>query len=255
MQIARVISLLLDYPTEGIVAAKQDLLHIIAESNLVDVRKADLAVFVERRCAGNLMDWQSEYDSLFERGRSLSLLLFEHVHGESRDRGQAMVNLMNQYKEAGLEIGVRELPDYIPLYLEFLSTQGEENLVLGLQEVAHILALLTARLEQRSSDYAAVTHALLNISGVAVDLDDVREQIANEKRDDTKEALDKVWEEEMVTFGPDSQGDGCSSGVNKPSESQRKDQYVPINWADMKDAGNSSEPSAKHSREEVNHEH
>lgn len=236
MQIARVLSLLLDYPHDGLLAAQADIEAIIADSPLSAERKQALAAFVQRRFAGQLMDWQSEYDGLFERGRSLSLLLFEHVHGESRDRGQAMVNLMNQYKEAGLEIGVRELPDYIPLYLEFLSTQGEENLRLGLEEVAHILALLAARLEQRDSDYAAVMHALLELSGVNVDLGDVREQIANEKRDDTKEALDKVWEEEMVKFGPDSQSDGCSSGVNKPSETQRKDQYVPINWADITDA-------------------
>ena len=56
------------------------------------------------------LDWQSDYDALFERGRSLSLLLFEHVHGESRDRGQAMIDLIAQYKEAGLEIGMKELP-------------------------------------------------------------------------------------------------------------------------------------------------
>ncbi|MCH8501113.1 MAG: nitrate reductase molybdenum cofactor assembly chaperone [Aliidiomarina sp.] len=236
MQIARVLSLLLDYPRPGLLAAQSDIQAIIAESPLSAERQQALSAFVSARFNGDLMDWQSEYDTLFERGRSLSLLLFEHVHGESRDRGQAMVNLMNQYKEAGLEIGVRELPDYIPLYLEFLSTQGEENLRLGLEEVAHILALLAARLEQRDSDYAAVLHALLELSGVSVDIADVREQIANEKRDDTKEELDKVWEEEMVKFGPDSQTDGCSTAVNKPSETQRKDQYVPINWADITDA-------------------
>jgi len=236
MQIARVLSLLLDYPRPGLLAAQEDIQTIIAESPLSVERQQALSAFVSTRFNGDLMDWQSEYDTLFERGRSLSLLLFEHVHGESRDRGQAMVNLMNQYKEAGLEIGVREPPDYIPLYLEFLSTQGEENLRLGLEEVAHILALLAARLEQRDSDYAAVLHALLELSGVSVDIADVREQIANEKRDDTKEELDKVWEEEMVKFGPDSQADGCSTAVNKPSETQRKDQYVPINWADITDA-------------------
>lgn len=239
MQIANVISLLLDYPTEGLIEAKNDLLEIIEKSQLPPGEKQGLAAFVQDRCSRDLMDWQSDYDALFERGRALSLLLFEHVHGESRDRGQAMVDLMNQYKSAGLELDVRELPDYIPLYLEFLSTQGEENLQLGLQEVAHILALLAARLEQRESNYAAIMHALIYLSGVQLDVDDVREQIANEARDDTKEALDKVWEEEMVTFGPDSTADGCSSAVNKPSDTQRKDQLVPITWSDFKDAGQS----------------
>lgn len=237
MQIVNVISLLLDYPTAGLIEAQNDLLDIIENSTLPASEKQGLATFVQERCATELVDWQAEYDAMFERGRALSLLLFEHVHGESRDRGQAMVNLMKQYKDAGLELDVRELPDYIPLYLEFLSTQGEENLQLGLQEVAHILALLAARLETRESNYAALMHALIHLSGVTVDVDDVREQIANEERDDTKEALDKVWEEEMVTFGPDSSADGCSSAVTKPSESQRKDQLVPITWSDFKDAG------------------
>ncbi|HLV49105.1 MAG TPA: nitrate reductase molybdenum cofactor assembly chaperone [Aliidiomarina sp.] len=232
MQIAQVISLLLDYPTEELAEAKQAFLDVVAASKLAPERKQNMVDFVEQRFSGDIMDWQSEYNSLFERGRSLSLLLFEHIHGESRARGQAMVDLLNQYKEAGLEIGVRELPDYIPLYLEFLSTQGEENLVLGLQEIAHILATLTARLEQRESNYAALTNSLLNLSGVQVDMADIHSQIANEERDDTSEALDKVWEEEMVTFGPDSNAEGCSTGTSRPSEGQRKDQYVPIQWAD-----------------------
>ena len=54
--------------------------------------------------------------------RRLSLHLFEHVHGESRDRGQAMVDLKAMYENAGLFV-TRELPDYVPLLLEFLSTQ------------------------------------------------------------------------------------------------------------------------------------
>lgn len=232
MKIAQVISLLLDYPTEDLLEAKQPIVEIISTSQLAPEHKQAMFDFVENRFNGDLMDWQAEYNGLFERGRSLSLLLFEHIHGESRDRGQAMVDLLKQYKEAGLEIGVRELPDYIPLYLEFLSTQGDENLVLGLQEIAHVLATLSARLEQREANYAALTNSLLNLSGVQVDMADIHSQIANEERDDTSEALDKVWEEEMVTFGPDSSNDGCSSGTSKPSEGQRKDQYVPIQWAD-----------------------
>src|SRR5690606_22756321 len=76
-------------------------------------------------CGGDLVDVQARYSELFDKGRALSLLLFEHVHGESRDRGQAMVDLMAQYEAAGFAIGVRELPDYIPLYLEFLATRED----------------------------------------------------------------------------------------------------------------------------------
>ena len=233
MQVLQVISLLLDYPKPELVEARAELEQMIQQSPLSTDDKAALEAFIEHRTSMSLMDWQSEYDGLFERGRALSLLLFEHVHGESRDRGQAMVDLMNQYKTAGLDLGVKELPDYIPLYLEFLSTQGDENARLGLEEVAHILALLTARLEQRGSNYSLLFQTLLSISGVQIDLDDVRQQIANEKRDDTSKELDKMWEEEAVTFAGNDQMQGCPTAQNRPSEGQRRDQYVPLNTDDL----------------------
>lgn len=227
MKILRVISLLLDYPTPELVAAQAELLEAVAESPLAAADKAALQTFIQARCAGDLFDWQEQYDGLFERGRSLSLLLFEHVHGESRDRGQAMVDLLNQYKEAGLDIAINELPDYIPLYLDFLSTQGDDNARLGLQEVAHILALLACRLEQRESDYQILLHSLLRISDMQLDLDDLRTQIAAEAPDHTPKALDKVWEEEMVNF-MDNAESSCGTS-NRPSEGQRRDQYIPLN--------------------------
>lgn len=227
MKILRVISLLLDYPTPELVAAQAELQEAVAASPLAAVDKEALQQFVQSRCSGDLFDWQEQYDGLFERGRSLSLLLFEHVHGESRDRGQAMVNLLNQYKEAGLDIAVNELPDYIPLYLDFLSTQGDENARLGLQEVAHIMALLACRLEQRESDYQALFHSLLRISEMQLDLDDLRTQIAAEAPDHTPKALDKVWEEEMVSF-MDNAESSCGTS-NRPAEGQRRDQYIPLN--------------------------
>ncbi|WP_268594516.1 nitrate reductase molybdenum cofactor assembly chaperone, partial [Escherichia coli] len=92
----------------------------------------------------------------FDRGRATSLLLFEHVHGESRDRGQAMVDLMAQYRAAGLEIDSRELPDFLPLYLEYLASRSAAQAREGLQDIAPILALLGARLQQRESPYAVL---------------------------------------------------------------------------------------------------
>lgn len=230
MKILQVLSLLLDYPTELLHDSKEELLALIESAGLSAANQQALCDFVTERLDGDLMDWQADYDGLFERGRSLSLLLFEHVHGESRDRGQAMVNLQNQYKEAGLDIGLKELPDYLPLYLEFLSTQGDDNARFGLQEVAPVLALLAARLQKRQCNYAAVLIALLELSDTDIDLSDIQAQIATEERDDTPKALDKVWEEEMVTFlGNEQQNGACSSSVTRPSEQQRKDQFVPLN--------------------------
>lgn len=233
MQILQLLSVLLDYPEQPLVDAKDELTAAITGADISAELKSSLIDFVQARCAMKLLDWQSEYDSLFERGRAVSLLLFEHVHGESRDRGQAMVNLQNQYQEAGLDIGVRELPDYIPLYLEFLSTQGAENAQLGLEEVAHILAVLACRLDERSSNYAAIFHTLLQLSQVPIDLNDLQQKVQKEERDDTAEAMDKVWEEEAVSFLNSTDEDACGSSVNRPSELQRRDQDEFINMDEL----------------------
>ena len=233
MNILALISRLIDYPTPELASAIDDVICAIAnDQELSQSDKDKLIKFFDDRCHMDILDWQSDYDALFERGRSLSLLLFEHVHGESRDRGQAMIDLIAHYKEAGLDIGIRELPDYIPLFLEFLSTQGKENAQSWLQDVVHILAVLKVRLAQRDSDYEVLFETLVNLSGVQVDYQDLHNQVKGEKRDDTKEAIDKVWEEEMVKFGPDSNNDACGTAVSRPSQTQRRDQEVPIQMMD-----------------------
>lgn len=232
MKILKVIARLLDYPTEELVNHRQEIADLILNDYaLNDALRKSLSDFATSFRTENLLDKQADYDGLFERGRSLSLLIFEHLHGESRDRGQAMVDLLAQYKTAGLDIGVPELPDYIPLYLEFASTQGE--LAVGwLQDIAPILALLAVRLDQRDSGYAVLMHSLLQLSGADIDLDNLRQQVAEEKRDDTPKALDKVWEEEAVTFGGDAVNGGCPTNRQRPSETQRRDQEFPLQFFD-----------------------
>jgi nitrate reductase delta subunit len=190
-----------------------------------------------KRLNSDLMDAQAEYDGLFERGRSLALWLFEHVHGESRDRGQEMVDLISNYRQAGLEINQHELPDYLPLFLEFLSTQGRDNATSWLLDMEHILALLQCRLEKRNSDYRLLFELLLHIAGSRLSLDEVRQRIADEKPDHSKQAIDKEWQEEEVTFGADSLDKDCSGAQRKPSESQRQDLDVPLHWVDFETGG------------------
>ncbi len=239
MRILKLLGILIDYPTENIYENVDQINTMVEQDKLLsESAKQQVLSFVANHTKMDLLDWQSEYDGSFERGRTLSLLLFEHVHGESRDRGQAMVNLLNTYKEAGLDIGVNELPDHIPLYLEFLSTQGDENAKGWLQDVAHIFGLLASRLKKREMDYECLFSALIELSGVELDLTEVHSQVAKEVRDDTNEALDKVWEEEAITFGGDATNGGCPTSTNRPSEEQSKAEEVPIQWVDaaIKDA-------------------
>ncbi|UNK54178.1 nitrate reductase molybdenum cofactor assembly chaperone [Rahnella aceris] len=210
MNSLRLTGLLLDYPSEELWQHQPELLEAVAESpELTQEQRLDLALYITAFCKQDLLDAQSAYTGLFDRGRATSLLLFEHVHGESRDRGQAMVDLMGQYREAGLEIDSRELPDYLPLYLEYLTTRDENQAREGLRDIAPILALLSARMQARDSHYAELFDLLLALSGSDIATETVREGIRQEARDDTPAALDAVWEEEQIKFlGEQS----CASG-------------------------------------------
>jgi nitrate reductase delta subunit len=209
-----VISRLLEYPDAALWQHQGELFDVLSESEKLEKADAQtLGAFLRDLTAQDLLDAQAAYSELFDRGRATSLLLFEHVHGESRDRGQAMVDLLNQYEQHGLVLDSRELPDHLPLYLEYLAQLPESEAIGGLQDIAPILALLCARLQQRESRYAVLFEQLLKLANSAVDETKVAEKIADEARDDTPQALDAVWEEEQVKFFAD-QGCGDSEITN-----------------------------------------
>ncbi|NDL65801.1 nitrate reductase molybdenum cofactor assembly chaperone [Acerihabitans arboris] len=196
-----IIGRLLDYPDEPLWAAREELMRAPgAAGELTLEQAARLTGFIDGFCALPLLDAQEAYCALFDRGRATSLLLFEHVHGESRDRGQAMVDLLEQYRAAGLELDSRELPDFLPLYLEYLSSRTEAQGRAGLADIAPILALLGARLRARREHYALLFDVLLALSGSELPGAGLDRAVAGEARDDTPAALDAVWEEEQVKF-------------------------------------------------------
>lgn len=197
----KVISRLLDYPTEVLWQHRDELIEALEQANELPFTQAiQLMMFVREYLNEDLLDMQAQYCELFDRGRATSLLLFEHVHGESRDRGQAMVDLMAQYQQQGLALNSRELPDYLPIYLEYLTILVPEQTREGLQDIAPILALLGERLKQRQSRFGLLFDLLLSLSDSTIETSQLHGQVAAEARDDTPEALDAVWEEEQVTF-------------------------------------------------------
>ena len=198
MQILKAIGLLMEYPDEFLWQCKEEVLSMVRrDAPLLDDFAAALL-------NAPLLDKQAEWCEVFDRGRATSLLLFEHVHAESRDRGQAMVDLLAQYEKAGLVLDCRELPDHLPLYLEYLSILPEAEAREGLQNVAPILALLGGRLKQRDTPWYLLFDALLNLAGSPLSSDSVTKQVKQETRDDTRQALDAVWEEEQVKFIEDN---------------------------------------------------
>ena len=200
----KALSLLLAYPTEEIAAAAPSFSAVLDEEGLVpEGRRGPLRRLASQLSERRLYDLEERYVLLFDRTRSLSLHLFEHVHGESRDRGQAMVELKELYAANGLEMPANELPDHLPLFLEFLATRPLDEARGYLADIVHIVSALEERLRRRGSIYAGVFAGIEALAGAKADRQDVDELL--ERPDDDPgdlDALDRVWEEEPVTFGP-----------------------------------------------------
>jgi nitrate reductase molybdenum cofactor assembly chaperone NarJ/NarW len=206
----KAVSLILSYPTTGLQKAMPEISAVLmSDTRLTTAARGALAPLLEQLEAADIYDLQEGYVGLFDRSRSLSLNLFEHVHGESRDRGGAMVSLVETYRDAGFDPATSELPDHLPVLLEFLSLRPRAEAQDTLADAAHIFAALSERLVRRESAYGAVFAALLQLSGQQADTAAVAELLEQPEDDpDDLEALDRVWEEAEVTFGPDPDA-GC----------------------------------------------
>ena len=206
----KALSLILSYPSRELQDAMPDIAAVLGgDPRIAADTQAGLQRLTDGFATADLYDLQESYVMLFDRSRSLSLNLFEHVHGESRDRGGAMVSLIETYREGGFEPATSELPDHLPVLLEFLASRPSSEAQETLADAAHILDALRARLVRRESGYAAVFAALSQLANTQADAEAVAVILAQPDDDPTDlEALDAVWEETEVTFGPDPNA-GC----------------------------------------------
>ncbi|OZB57612.1 MAG: nitrate reductase molybdenum cofactor assembly chaperone [Thiomonas sp. 13-66-29] len=225
----RALALLLDYPSDTMQAHIVELGAVLStlEPSKPAARES-LQSLIAHVAATDLMDLQAEFVDTFDRGRSTSLNLFEQVHGDSRDRGQAMVDLLAQYQEVGLDLQARELPDYLPVYLEYCSVLDSSAAREALDEIAPLVAHLTIALDRRESPWVAVTSAVCRLSGVSEWQALVEQQTGHDPQpptpgprdiqreglaaDWTTAGLDAVWAEEPVDFLG-----ACSPQHAKPS--------------------------------------
>ncbi|MEN8741900.1 MAG: nitrate reductase molybdenum cofactor assembly chaperone [Phaeobacter gallaeciensis] len=201
----KALSLILSYPSRELQEAMPEIGAILgSDPRIATDKRAALRSLTDGFADADLYDLQESYVMLFDRSRTLSLNLFEHVHGESRDRGGAMVSLIETYRAGGFEPATTELPDHLPVLLEFLSTRPFAEVQETLADAAHILDALAARLVRRESGYAAAFAALSQLADAQADAEAVAEMLAQPDDDPTDlAALDAVWEETEVTFGPD----------------------------------------------------
>ncbi|WP_291994204.1 nitrate reductase molybdenum cofactor assembly chaperone [Candidatus Accumulibacter sp. ACC003] len=199
----RVLAALLSYPDAGMRQHLPEMCAILRrEAALSATRQAEIETLIDWLGRSHPLQVEADYVELFDRGRATSLHLFEHVHGDSRDRGPAMVDLAQTYEKAGLYLAPSELPDYLPAVLEFASTQPAREARAFLEEMAHILNALFGALHKRQSRYASVLGALLELAGSTAQAVEVA----------AEQPLDESWEEPVVF-------DGCSAqGQTRPDQ-------------------------------------
>lgn len=190
----RAIAWLLRYPDAGLRAHLPELRAALHDERVLgDGRLAEIDALIDRLRSLPRLRTEAEYVELFDRGRGTALHLFEHVHGDSRERGPAMVDLAQQYAQAGLVLNDGELPDYLPVLLEYASTQPPSQARAFVAEFAHILQALFSALLRRESPYASLVAALLDLAG----------QRAQPVRLPEEPELDATWAEPAAF-------DGCS---------------------------------------------
>ena len=201
----RALAWLLRYPDAEMRGLAPALAQALRNEGALDAaRLSELDALAKRLAGGDAIATEAEYVELFDRGRRTALHLFEHVHGDSRDRGQAMVDLTQTYERAGLRMTGGELPDYLPVVLEFASSQPPREAQAFLRETAHIARSIFSALAERRSPYASVLAAVLDLAGEPAE----RVELAPEP------PLDESWAE------PEAFGGCASHGQSRPSEPQ-----------------------------------
>ena len=201
----RALAWLLRYPDADLRAAAAQLgAALYDEGALAAGRLAELDALIRRLAAAPGLRVEAEYVELFDRGRRTALHLFEHVHGDSRDRGPAMVDLAQTYDRAGLQLVPGELPDSLPVVLEFASTQPPAQAREFLRETAHIVQAIFSALLERQSPYASVLAAVLDLAGERAQ----KVEVAAEP------GIDDSWAE------PEAFGGCTSQGQSRPNQEQ-----------------------------------
>ncbi len=233
MRSLRVLSRLLVYPNAEVLAqmgALKDVLHEDGVLKAGTLKK--LTVFMDEYAGTDLMDAQETYVELFDRGRAHCLHLFEHVHGESRFRGQAMIDLSDRYAEKGLVIGVGELPDYLPVFLEFISICEPDEGLETLAQAAPVIATIGEKLKRQKSGYASIFKAIVELSGAKLKEADIKKAadaaLPNIK---TLDELDEEWQE------PEAFGDECNTVCSPASAMPLEPASQSINLGDISTIG------------------
>lgn len=226
MMTLRAFAALLTYPSDELRAHVAEIRGALkGEGAVARPARRRLEPLLKRIGEEDVLDLQARYSELFDRSRALSLHLFEHVHGDGKERGQAMIDLSEQYAAIGIFLDAKELPDFIPVFLEYASCLPEAEGREILSQPAHVFAALAERLDEKGSDFAAIFHALVALGKGEVTGEEIAELNTRGDEDpDSLEQLDAEWEEAPVSFemsGAHAMG-GPTGVVAKIRASNRK---------------------------------
>jgi nitrate reductase delta subunit len=201
----RVLARLLSYPDDALREHLDELRQALrTEAALQPARLLEVEALIDSLAQQSAIDAEADYVQLFDSGRRTSLHLFEHVHGDSRDRGPAMIDLAKTFEAAGLYLAIGEMPDHLPVVLEYASTQPPREAKAFLAEMAHIFNVVFSALDKRRSRYASVLGALIELAGETCAPVSVPEEAP----------IDESWAEPAAF-------DGCSSaGQSRPDQPQ-----------------------------------
>jgi nitrate reductase delta subunit len=193
MRSYQALALLLTYPQPDWLEQLDQVEALLAQESTQNGNAAlTLAPLFELLRTSTLIELQQNYVATFDQTPSHSLHLFEHIHGESRDRGQAMVNLLQEYRAHGLLMAADELPDYVPLFLEYLSQRPDADAATLLGDAVHVLALIGGKLNKNGSPYHTVFDVLETLSPI--------------EAQPLQEPPVRDMDEAMETFGPSIDG-------------------------------------------------
>ncbi len=215
MKTLKVLAILLSYPDTNVHKNVDGLVEVLKQESLLSRKTLkELLSFIEDYKNKDFLELQERFVATFDRSRAHCLNLFEHIHGESRDRGQAMVDLIDMYAKKNLFINKKELPDYLPLFLEYLSLCDAQEAATSLGDTIDIIALIGGQLKKNKSPYWVIFSALEELSNIKANQFKVAEAIENSpKEPETLDELDELWQEQEAFSGESSECSTCETSA------------------------------------------
>jgi nitrate reductase delta subunit len=219
MRTLKILGFFMTYPEQEHIRVADECAVILRSEKWLSDKGLEKALHAIRCFAEkDLLDLQEDYVALFDRTPSLSLHLFEHIHGDSRDRGQALVDLLKVYEDAGLLIDREEMPDYLPLFTEYAATLPHQQASETMASIVNILSSLAARLRNRESFYADLLEGMIETAARSPDPKAVEEYLNKSSGNALSHAeMDKQWEEQFA-FDNTGHDVGQDSGCPKAEE-------------------------------------